>query len=121
MAARARRRDASGGGSGADFDEEALRWVLFLGIGCVGVAAGLMHTVFARQAAKAIGWETSPFQYEVGFANLGVGLAAIYAAVHDSSEAWVTTSIAAGTFPPSRGSITSARSSRSATSPPATR
>ncbi len=93
MAARARRRDASGGGSGADFDEEALRWVLFLGIGCVGVAAGLMHTVFARQAAKAIGWETSPFQYEVGFANLGVGLAAIYAAVHDSSEAWVTTSI----------------------------
>src|SRR6266545_1459600 len=87
-----------GASSGAAFDEEALRWVLFLGIGCVGVAAGLMHTVFAREAAKAIGWETSPFQYEVGFANLGIGLAAIYAAVQDSSEAWVAASIAAGTF-----------------------
>jgi hypothetical protein len=35
---------------------------------------------FTEQAAEAIGWPPSPFQYEVGVANLGVGLAAIYAA-----------------------------------------
>ena len=28
----------------------------------------------------AIGWKTSPFQYEVGVANLGIGIASLYAA-----------------------------------------
>jgi hypothetical protein len=45
-----------------------------------------------------IGWETSGFQYEVGFANLAVGLAGIYAAGRDASEAWVAASLAGGTF-----------------------
>lgn len=31
-------------------------------------------------AARAIGWETSPFQFEVGLADLGMGLAGLYAA-----------------------------------------
>ncbi len=57
-----------------------------------------MHTVFAKQTAKSIGWETSGFQCEVGFANLAVGLAGIYAASCDASEAWVAASLAGGTF-----------------------
>ncbi|HSI81002.1 MAG TPA: DUF6790 family protein [Solirubrobacterales bacterium] len=87
-----------GADSGVAFDEAALRWVLYLALGWTGVVSGLMHTVFARRVASSIGWQTSGFQYEVGFANLGIGLGAIYAASQDAPEAWVAASIAGGTF-----------------------
>jgi hypothetical protein len=58
-----------------------------------------MHTVFARQTAASIGWKTNGFQYEVGFANLAVGLAAIYAGSSAQREAWIAASLAGGVFP----------------------
>jgi hypothetical protein len=39
----------------------------------------VVHTVFAETSAAYIGWANSPFQYEVGYASLGFGLAAIVA------------------------------------------
>lgn len=39
----------------------------------------VVHTVFAETSAAFIGWANSPFQYEVGYASLGFGLAAIVA------------------------------------------
>lgn len=39
----------------------------------------LMHVVFAEYTAKFIGWANSPFQLEVGFANLGMGVAGLIA------------------------------------------
>ena len=39
----------------------------------------VVHTVFAETSAKFIGWPNSPFQYEVGYASLGFGVAAIVA------------------------------------------
>ena len=90
--------NAPGTDGSTPFDEEALRWILFLGLGWTAVFSSLMHTVFAKQTAKSIGWETSGFQYEVGFANLAVGLAGIYAASRDASGAWVAASLAGGTF-----------------------
>lgn len=87
---------------GTDFatptDEQALRWILFIAVGWTGVVGSVMHTIFARSTARSIGWETSGFQYEVGFANLAVGLAGIYTAGRDEPEAWVAASLAAGTF-----------------------
>jgi hypothetical protein len=79
-------------------DEQALRWILYLALGWTSVGGALSHTVFARSTAKSIGWETSGFQYEVGFANLAVGVAGIYAASQDESTAWVAASLAGGTF-----------------------
>ncbi len=38
------------------------------------------HVFFPEEVAKSIGWATSPFQTEVGMANLGIGLAGLYAA-----------------------------------------
>ena len=35
--------------------------------------------LFGDVAAKFIGWENSPFQVEVGFRNLGVGIAGVIA------------------------------------------
>ena len=90
--------EAPGTDSATAFDENALRWILFLGMGWTAVGAAIPHTVFARQTAASIGWQTNGFQYEVGFANLAVGLAGIYAANQDSSQAWIAAAIAGGVF-----------------------
>ena len=90
--------NAPGTDSSTPTDEQALRWILYVGLGWTAVAGSLMHTVFARGTAKSIGWETSGFQYEVGFANLAVGLAGIYAGAQDEPGAWVAASLAGGTF-----------------------
>lgn len=39
----------------------------------------IMHVFFAEVAAQFIGWEDSPFQYEVGYASLGYSVVAILA------------------------------------------
>ena len=89
---------APGADSSTPFDEQALRWMLFLGMGW-SIAGGIfMHTVFARSTARAIGWQTNGFQYEVGFASLGIGLGGIYASFTDTPEAWIAASIAGGIF-----------------------
>ncbi len=90
--------DAPGAGSSTPFDEQALRWMLFLGMGWSILGGVVMHTVFARSTAKAIGWETNGFQYEVGFASFGIGLAGIYASNLDQPEAWIAASLAGGLF-----------------------
>ncbi len=43
----------------------------------------LMHVVFADYTAKFIGWANSPFQLEVGFASLGMGVAGLMAFRHN--------------------------------------
>jgi predicted membrane channel-forming protein YqfA (hemolysin III family) len=83
--------------SGTPLDEQALRWMLFLGLGWAALGAGVTHTIFARQAAEAIGWQTNGFQYEVGFANLAIGLAGVYAS-NQGEGAWIAASIAGGVF-----------------------
>jgi predicted membrane channel-forming protein YqfA (hemolysin III family) len=90
--------DAPGTGSATPFDEQALRWMLFLGMGWSILGGALMHTVFARSTAASIGWQTNGFQYEVGFASLGIGLAAIYASNLDVPQAWIAASLAGGLF-----------------------
>ena len=52
---------------------------------------------FPQQSAASIGWAPSPFQYEVGVANLGLGLACIYAAFR-GFEARVAAGIVAACF-----------------------
>jgi len=37
------------------------------------------HVFAAEPVARSIGWSTSPFQFEVGVANLGIGVSAIAA------------------------------------------
>ncbi len=43
----------------------------------------IMHVVFAEFTAKFIGWANSPFQLEVGFASLGMGVAGLIAYNHN--------------------------------------
>jgi hypothetical protein len=59
--------------------ERFLSWILLLPIGITGLWAGISHVFFAATAASYIGWETSPFQFEVGMADLAIGVTACMA------------------------------------------
>jgi uncharacterized protein DUF6790 len=48
-------------------------------IGLMSLYNCVVHTAFAATSAAFIGWANSPFQYEVGYASLGFGVAAIIA------------------------------------------
>ncbi len=60
--------------------DRLLRWIFFFVIGLMSLWAFLGHVFFPDQAAASIGWQPSPFQFEVGVANLGIGLAGVVGA-----------------------------------------
>jgi len=77
--------------------DRLLRYLFLFPLGLQGLWAFVGHVFFAEEAAASIGWANTPFQYEVGVANLGLGLASIYAAFRDF-EARVAAAIAAACF-----------------------
>ena len=62
--------------SGAPAADRLLAWILLLPIGVSGLWAALFHLFFPEIAAADIGWEPSPFQFEVGMADLAIGATA---------------------------------------------
>ncbi len=62
--------------SGAPIADRLLAWILLLPIGVSGLWAALFHLFFPEIAAADIGWAPSPFQLEVGMADLALGLTA---------------------------------------------
>src|SRR5580704_3124447 len=56
-----------------------LGWVLLLPVGVTALWAGIMHVFFPQTAAAYIGWQVSPFQFEVGMADLALGVTACVA------------------------------------------
>ena len=77
--------------------DKLLRYLFLFPLGLQGLWAFVGHVFFAEESAASIGWAPSPFQYEVGVANLGLGLAAIYAAFR-GFEARAAVAIAAACF-----------------------
>jgi disulfide bond formation protein DsbB len=65
--------------------ERLLAWILLLPIGVTGLWAGISHILFPAVAAAHIGWQVSPFQFEVGMADLAVGVTACIAFWQDLS------------------------------------
>lgn len=59
--------------------ERFLSWILLLPIGVTGLWAGAFHVFFPAAAARLIGWDVSPFQFEVGMADLAIGATAVIA------------------------------------------
>ena len=62
--------------TGAPVADRLLGWILFLPIGVTGLWAAAFHLFFPQIAAADIGWEVSPFQFEVGLADLAIGATA---------------------------------------------
>ena len=77
--------------------DRLLRYLFLFPLGLHGLWAFIGHVFFAEQAAASIGWANTPFQYEVGVANLGLGLASIYAAFR-GFEARLAVGIVAACF-----------------------
>ena len=59
--------------------EAFFSYYLFFAIGINNLINFVFHVFLGSTAAKFIGWENSPFQTEVGFASLGVGIAGVIA------------------------------------------
>jgi hypothetical protein len=59
--------------------EAFLSYYMLFPIGISNLINFVFHVFFGDTAAKFIGWENSPFQAEVGFASLGIGIAGVIA------------------------------------------
>jgi len=56
-----------------------LDWQLLLAAGVTGIWAGFFHMAFPEMAARTIGWQVSPFQFEIGVADMAMGITAVVA------------------------------------------
>jgi hypothetical protein len=59
--------------------ERYLAWLLLLSVGLGGIWAGVFHIFFPEVAAASIGWQVSPFQFEIGVADMAIGITAVVA------------------------------------------
>jgi uncharacterized protein DUF6790 len=57
--------------------ERFLSWILLLPVGITGLWAAVFHLLFPSVSAADIGWQPSPFQFEVGMADLAIGATAV--------------------------------------------
>jgi hypothetical protein len=60
--------------------DKLLRYLFVFPLGVQGLWGFFGHVFLTEDSADALGWAPSPFQYEVGVASLGLGLASLYAA-----------------------------------------
>ncbi|QFY63397.1 hypothetical protein FZ934_24325 (plasmid) [Rhizobium grahamii] len=54
-----------------------LSWLLLLAVGVDGIWAGIFHVFFPAIASAQIGWQPSPFEYEIGIADISLGVVAV--------------------------------------------
>lgn len=59
--------------------EELLAYYMLFAVGINNIVNFIFHVFFGDIATEFIGWAQSPFQAEVGFASLGVGIAGVIA------------------------------------------
>lgn len=63
----------------APWPRRYLSWLLLLAVGIDGLWAGIFHVFFPGIASAAIGWQPSPFEFEIGVADIALGLVAVIA------------------------------------------
>ncbi len=61
------------------FSEQLFRWTALFAVGFTGLFTFAGHVFAPEVTAKEIGWAPSPFQYEVGMADLTVAVLGILA------------------------------------------
>jgi hypothetical protein len=59
--------------------EAFFSYYMLFPIGICNLINFVFHVFFGDMAAKFIGWDNSPFQAELGFASLGIGIAGLIA------------------------------------------
>jgi hypothetical protein len=82
----------------SDFEHQALRNALVFAVGVGALIAAFGHTVLRDQVADSIGWpKGSPFQIEVGFANLSYGVVGVMCAWY-TGRFWLAVIVATTVF-----------------------
>ena len=60
--------------------EVFLSYILLFNVGMMGLTAAYMHVFWGPETARQIGWQPgSPFQFEIGMANLSYGILGVIA------------------------------------------
>ena len=67
------------GQHGSSFANQLLAWLLLVAVGLPGIYTFVVHVFFPATSAANIGWAVSPLQYEVGIADLTVGVLGLLA------------------------------------------
>jgi hypothetical protein len=70
-----------------------LVYLLFFYVGLMGLLTAYAHVFRPVQTSASIGWSTSPYEYEVGMADLTVGLLGVLC-LFFRGEFWLATAIA---------------------------
>jgi len=84
-------------GSGAAIAGTYLLYLFFLYVGMMGVLTSYAHVFRPVQTSASIGWSTSPYEYEVGMADLTVGVLGILC-LKFRGNFWLATAIANGVW-----------------------
>src|ERR1700683_4856198 len=70
-----------------------LLYLLFIYVGLMGLLTAYAHVFRPIQTSASIGWSTSPYEYEVGMADLTVGVLVILC-LWLRGDFWLATAIA---------------------------
>jgi hypothetical protein len=65
-------------GSNRSKSDVFLGYLFFFAVGLSGLWGFIFHAFFPVMAAQFIGWQNSPFQFEVAVANLGMGVVGVF-------------------------------------------
>ena len=68
--------------------EPTVFWLLLIFVGVGGLYTGVFHLFDPAQAAADIGWKKSPFQWEVGIADVLIGVLGVVGAYANRSFRW---------------------------------
>ena len=79
--------------SGAAIAGTYLIYLFFIYVGLMGVLTAYAHVFRPVQTSASIGWATSPYEYEVGMADLTVGVLGILC-IWFRGNFWLATAIA---------------------------
>jgi hypothetical protein len=80
-------------GSGVAIAETYLLYLLVIYVGLMGLLTAYAHVFRPLQTSASIGWSTSPYEYEVGMADLTVGVLGVLCAWFRGNF-WLATAIA---------------------------
>src|SRR5271168_5457098 len=79
--------------SGAAMAGTCLIYLLFIYVGLMGLLTAYAHVFRSAQTSASIGWAPSPFDYEVGMADLTVGVLGVLC-LWLRGNFWLATAIA---------------------------
>ncbi len=79
--------------NGAAIAGTYLLYLLFVYVGLMGVLTAYAHVFRPVETSASIGWQTSPYEYEVGMADLTIGVLGVLC-LRFRGNFWLATAVA---------------------------